>query len=439
MMRLLSAPLGASSASEWLSHAATRLSAAPATLADVLATVATLTAALERQEQLTAPSATAMATLHEPLSRLPRQLTHLSPGNPAFGWLQLSALAELHGEFVLARLVIDTLADRLGEHDGHRALTCGIAPDERDELLALCWTRRGRIARIGGHHDDAHASFDEAVELAGSSWRDARIAAELGLANLAIARGNYPQAETRCTALLSAPHAATALSDVHLVALYQMRAIAYRKRGQLLDALLDSWRAYDLLGHASAHRAELMVSMAETALEARDVSAALAAFARAQDEATISGAPLRVLVATATGYARASLALDRSRPAQSIRSMETVRTAAARLTQLLTKELAPREHVGALVALAECQLHTGEYDAAAGTLDKAGDVASRHAFHDLVFGIQALRSGMRANRESPANQPPVAPSSPSAVPAMHESWSSQHPARVRLTALARPS
>ena len=399
MTHSLPAPIGASSAAEWLSLAAARLAAMPGDVADVLATVAMHTATLERHPDLRAPSAAALAALNPALSPLPVQQLLLAPEHPANQWLQLSALAEHHGEPVLARIIVDALAERLGEHDAGRATDSGMDDNERLELLALCFTRRGRMARVAGYLDDAQCHFDEALALTRGSWRDARLAAELGLTNLAVARGNYPQVAARCTALLAHSDAPAVLAPVHRVALYQMRAIASRKRGALIDALLDSWQAYDLLGHASAYRAELIVSMAETALECGDVVAAEAGFHSAEHEARATGAPLRVQVAAAVGTARVAL----------VRGTRAVVLSAAKdLDRLLRQPLAPRERAQALMTRAACHQFTAEPSLASAALGEARELAERHAFHDLSFGLEALRVDSAATVAAPARHPALA-------------------------------
>jgi hypothetical protein len=392
MTHSISAPIGASCAAEWLSHAAARLAAMPTDVADVLTSVALLTATLERHPALVAPPAAPLAALRPAFAPLPVQLLCLPAEHPVGLWLQLSALAEHHGEPVLARLIVDALAERLGEHDAGRTTRADGYDHERAELLALCWTRRGRMARVAGYLDDAQCHFEEALALTRGSWRDARLAAELGLTNLAVARGNYPQVAARCTALLANSEASAVLAPVHRVALYQMRAIASRKRGAFIDALLDSWHAYDLLGHASAHRAELIVSMAETALDCGDIAAAEAGFSSAEREALATGAPLRVQVAAVVGQARVALA--HGTPA-------LVHSAAQQLDQLLRQPLAPRERAQALMTRAGCYQFTAEHALASATLGDARQLAAFHAFHDLSFGIESLGANIGHSTQAP--------------------------------------
>lgn len=440
--------------------------ARPESQADALATIACLTATLEHRDVVERPSPATMVTLAPWLAQLPGQVVHLQPAHPVAEWLQLSALAEHLGEAALARVIIDVVAERLGEHHPARRRQCAIPDHERRELLALCWTRRGRIARLAGGLHDARACYEEALTLGGHHWRDARLAAELGLANLAVSRGNYPEVLARCSAMLADPDAAPALADVHRVALYQMRAIALRRRGALLDALLDGWRAYDLLGHASAHRAELLVSMAETALESADATAARAAFTHAEGEARATAAPLRVVAAAITGRARAALVEAHARSGVGAVAADALARATAALEQLLTEPLAPRELALALLTLAECHQALGAVVGAAEALARAERLASHHDFHDLQFRAEALRTALtRAADASAAADghtapPPATPSVPwsaepwdtaswqpvpwrpaprpssSGGPAAHRAPALRHPALQRLAALA---
>lgn len=411
------APFGAASAGEWLSIAADTLSAAPESeRTQQLTAIAFLTAALERQAELTAPSASALAPLRDALRQPPSPLVHLPPAHPAHEWLQLSALAEFLGEPALARIIVNAIAMHCGEY-------AAAAPTTDDawqrEVLAICWCRRGRMSRLWGLVDDAEYCYTEGFTLVEAQpWRDARIAAALGLINIALARGNFPLAERRCTALLADPRAC--LAPAHGTAAYQMRAIAYRKRGRALDALLDSWRAYDLLGHADAFRAELVVTMAETALEVGDVPAAIAGFRNAQHEAVQTGAPLRVQAGAIIGLARAitaCLLLDES--ATTRLTAHDIEDSRAALSALFAKPLAPRERVYALVAHAECLRRERNAHGAREVLLEAQELAQTHGYFDYQFRVDELLQGL---------------ATPSTVTA---GWTEadRHPALARLAAL----
>lgn len=417
--------ISASSASEWLSETAPLLIDAPdVARTDQLGAIAFLAAALERQTVLAAPPTHAMSALHDALEQIPAQLVHLPDSHAAHRWLQLSALAESLGEPALARVIINALAALLGEH----APTVAAVTDPLQcELLALCWTRRGRMSRVAGALDDAQACFEEAIALvAHQPWRDARSAAELGLANLAVAHGNYPRVDHQCSALLDRTDGA--LAPIHRVAAYQMRAIARRKRQRWLDALLDSWCAYDLLGHASAHRAELVVSMAETALEAGDLCAAVAGFGNARREAQSSGAQFRVQAAAITGLARTiNACLHNGTPGAAALPATQVREARASLETLLNANLAPRERVYALITLGEWDLREQRGIEARAVLAEARALATTHAYFDYQFRADTLLELLDA---------PVADRGPAAPRAAVWQESERHPALARLAALA---
>lgn len=444
MTPTIAVPSGASSASEWLTLSAGRLSAAPdAEKSAQLAAVAFLAASLERQWELTEPSANSLAPLEGAMRRLPAQTVHLSPAHPAYLWLQLSALAEFLGEPSLARIIVDAVATLSGEHQTpRRSNKAGMQSAERDEVLAICWCRRGRISRIAGTLDDAQYCYDEAVALVQHApWRDARPAAELGRVNIAILRGNFPLAERLCTALLSEGQAQ--LTPLHATALYQMRAIAYRKRAKLLDALLDSWRAYDLMGHASAHRTELVVSMAETALEAGDTDAAIAGFRSALREAAATHAQLRVRAAATTGLARTinSCLLQGGTSASGVPS-PLIRESIEALRTLLREKLDPRERVYALVTDAEWSIRESALDAARDALAKAQALAVAHAYFDYQFRIESLQGTLAEPRtNSQAEAASAATGSVTAglvneVATHTYGKPERHPALARLAALA---
>lgn len=419
--------ISASSASEWLSAAAVPLSSASdAHRTEQLVSLAFLAATLERQSTLTAPSSPLWEGLYDALARVPAQLVHLLPTHPAQPWLRLSALAEFLGEPSLAGVILNALTALLGEHDTARGPHDDAYEAERCEVLAICWARRGRIARVAGALDDAQACFEEALALIGSApWRDARLAAELGLINLSVARGNYPLVEQQCSALLAST--AGLLAPVHAAAAYQMRAIARRKRRRWLDALLDSWSAYDQLGDASAHRAELVVSMAETALEVGDLYAAAAGFNNAYREALATGAQFRVQAAAITGRARTinSCLLGDAAPVLTVPA-EEIENARQSLVALLSAPLAPRERAYALITMAEWQHREQDIAGAHTHLAEAGALAAEHDFFDYQFRTDTLRERLSAAD---------AQHTPSARRASVWQEHERHPALVRLAAL----
>jgi tetratricopeptide (TPR) repeat protein len=419
--------IGASSATEWLSAVAVPLSSASDShRTEQLVSLAFLAASLERQSTLTAPSSSLWGALHDALARVPSQLVHLPPTHAAHPWLHLSALAEFLGEPSLAGVILNALTALLGEHDTARGSYDDAYEADRGEVLALCWARRGRISRVAGALDDAQACFEEALALIGDNpWRDARLAAELGLITLSVARGNYPLVEQQCSALLTG--AAGHLAPVHVAAAYQMRAIARRKRQQWLEALLDSWSAYDLLGHASAYRAELVVSMAETALEAGDLCAAAAGFDNAHREALATGAQFRVQAAAITGRARTmnSCLLGDTARAHAVPA-DQVESARQSLVTLLSAPLAPRERAYALITMAEWQHREQDITGARAHLAEASALAVEHDYFDYQFRTDTLRA--RLSAADPQH-------TPSARFASEWQEHERHPALVRLAAL----
>src|SRR6187402_83574 len=123
-----------------------------------LGPVALAAAHLEHLSAFDVPDEAWRAPLDEAASEIPPQWSRLDGAEPFAFWLQAATVAEHHGAFrlsarMLAEIVRLVREDRrVGQHD--EASTT--------ERLALCWTRRGRIARTLGDIEQAVQWYDQA-------------------------------------------------------------------------------------------------------------------------------------------------------------------------------------------------------------------------------------------------------------------------------------
>lgn len=357
-----------------------------------------LASRLDRAEQLWRPSEEELEPLHSTLAVIPTQLAFVPMDTSHGVWLGLAALAEFRGAGPLARFVVDCL-------ERHTVELRSADVDAADELCGIFWTRRGRIARLAGALDDAVESYHEALRLTRRlAWRDAWPNAQLGLANVEIARGNYPAAQRRMVGLL---RRRDAVHPMYRVSGYQTLANTRRKRGDLLGALLDGWTAFDLLTPDDARRNEVLISMAETALDIGDADAALQAFTQVLEHPL----PLRVEVAAASGVVRARLLQsirtqgslstpNAASPAATMRApmpsatfphhTDALMHSMERVEALLTRDAAPRERAYMLLTLADGARHFGDGARARTFAHSATELATNYGFHDYVFRADQL-------------------------------------------------
>jgi tetratricopeptide (TPR) repeat protein len=393
---------------------------------------------LERIERgdglLPVPHAAHLAKLRTEIAALPPQFAGIKLGDPFGEWINIAALAEHLGEPDLAHLILSLMLELLSRGSRRARSLRGNVDVER---VALCWARRGRLARIAGALDDAAECYEHAVRISRKQpWQDARPHAEMGLAVLAIARGNLPEGERRSRAVLA--HRPRALA-LYRVQAHQVLSFTERRRGRLLDALLHGWEGYDLLDRDDLRRHELVASMAEIAMDCGDLDAA----ARGFDSVIAAAVPLRIRVPALVGAIEVALhrlshSTSRARPGRE--------ALAAELVKLLSQPLAPGDRVLALVALIEWALSTNGLDQASAWLLEASALATTHQFHEKQFRLGTLRERLDAQRDarSPAqavswsSQIRRGEGSSAGSPDFNSTRDARHPALARLSALRIP-
>ena len=377
--------------SDWLRHSHESASATDDARAAQLGALAVLAAGFEASDSLDRPSM-AMEPLREPLAQLPQQFAGIPSDSAMAEWVNLASLAEFLQAPQLADLLLVELILRLAPQRAGRAH--GYGQSERGELAALCWTRRGRVARTQGRFDDAAACYNTALRLAGRVWRDARPQATLGLAALAANRGNIPAAEQLALQVLERGSQVYAL---YRVPAHQLMTFTLRRRGSLLDAILHGWHAFDLLHADDYRRDEVLITMSEIALAYGDLESAARGFAAVR----IAALPVRVRIPALVGtldVAVQRLSTLRRRDvvdcadAIAVAAKHSVLAAQAPLLALLEGTLSPGDVLLATIALGEAAIELGERNDAMEWIAKAAHIADQHGFHEKRFYVDSLRA-----------------------------------------------
>ena len=338
---------------------------------------------LEHQVSLKPPRHAVWLELADAVRALPPQWAHLSNAAPVAQWLSLASLAEHWGALRLAWLIL-TDVERLLHVE--RPATEALAREYR----ALCWTRRGRIARTRGQLEDAAICYEFAAKLTRQRpWHDAHPQALLGLAALAANRGNIPAVERRLRPLL---RESSTLPALYSIAAHQLMSVAKRKRHHHIDALLHAWAAFDLLDGSDFRREQLVATMADIALEAGDPHAA----ARGFD--VVLSTTVRPLVRAPALYGAVRARLEQlgsvgttSRSAAAVGRDPILTGFASQLQALREASLAPTESVLVYLAVAELAIAWCDVPQAVRALDDAEQLAGAVGLHERQFSIDAAR------------------------------------------------
>jgi len=358
---------------------------------------------------LDAPSYGLTDSLAAQLAELSPQFVEINAAEPFGQWICIVALAEQLGTLDLAQLTLDELI--LWASQQPKDASVG-APEE---LEALCWARRGRVARARGHHDDADAHYRHAIRhTRGAPWRDARPQAELGLAVLAYARGNFPDVAARARSIV---RRRLAVQPLYRAQAYQLLSFVSRRQGQLLDALLFGWEAYGLLESFDVLRAEIVVVLSETAFAYGDFAAAMTGFR----SVVRTGLPSRLAVPAWIGVMDAALAMA-AREDVDVRTEASadVREAVRALESIPPTLLAVGDQVLRATALASTATALRDEGSARRWITVASELAERHGFHEKRFQLEGLAKTVDSwriiERHIPAlagaaSQPPSAPDS----------------------------
>jgi hypothetical protein len=328
---------------------------------------------LEQNGKLISPNARLFAQIEGPLSDVPAQYTFPPDRatDPFWKWLDVATLIEYVGEPELAHVVIHHLIDRIVVQSTGACPTISLK-------LGLCYARLGRISRTMGSKEAARAWYADAIRVgARGTFNDAKHQGMLGMATLAVAHGNFPHAERWLERLL---RLGDVLPTEYRVPALQQLAMTRRKRGFLVDAMLHSWAAYDLLTADDPRSSSLRVTMAEIALELRAYPEA----ANAVRPIIFGTEPPRTRVPAMVVGLRLQLAAP-----EIVSSWKSAGLDLSIESEcMLQSRIAPSDAVALRIALADIAMHRYERAKARELLTKALSVALAHDFHERVFSIE---------------------------------------------------
>lgn len=417
---------------DWLALPSTR--SAPARVDDDYLGALVLAAAdLEHCSSLLAPRAAVVSSLASAIDTLPPQWVYLDSQEPFARWLLLATLAEHWGAPTLASLMLTQLERIIRADSGNLRLRSMKAPTR--EYVALCWTRKGRIARTMGHLGDAVVWYQQAAALVSARVpRDALPQASLGLAALAMNRGNIPAVERQLRRLM---RRSAALPSLYQIPAHHLMAVVNRRRREFIDALLHVWAAFDLLDGSDFRREQLVGTMADIALEAGDAEAAAQGFSIVLSS---SVGPM-VRAPALYGAVRARIQQLGAHPDHHSSAVTFVRRAredailaalAREVHTLQAMTLAPTESVLVFLASAEIAATRGALDAAEQALESAAMLADAVGLYDRQFHIEEVRTRVRSIAAPtltalPEDTPPVI--------SLDTGLSTRHPALDRLLQL----
>ncbi len=376
---------------------------------------------LEHLETLEAPAASLAAQLRSAASEIPPQWAMLADDEPFAMWLQAATVAEHRGAFRLSLRMLSELA---------RLLSIKLRNDVRDdgsliaERLALCCARRGRIARTMGELEHAMEWYGKAREAVRyAPVRDASPQASLGLAALALNRGNIPRGARLLMPLL---RRGAGLPAVYRIPTHQLMAVVRRKQRKHMDALLHVWAAFDLLTTSDFRREQLVGTMAEIALEAGDIDAAARGFEVVLQSSTLP--MVRVPALWGAIQARLASAPPHRDPLQDAPLLGFM----AEVQVLKTQRLAPAAEV--MVHLSDATLAIARADVRSATtaLDEADRVAHSAGFFERQFMIEELRTRLRIDQLTGS----ATPSGGRAQEQQQRKRRVRHPALLRLLQIA---
>lgn len=356
--------------------------------AECMGCVAAISADLTRSHTLLPPPEGALRSLGSALDALPPQFAHLAESTALAQWLNIAALAEHEGAPRLAQLILDEVVRLV-------AKPCAASDGQQvnrstREAMGICWARRGRLARLRGDLVDACNCYDEARSLVRHlPVRDAEPLGTIGLALVALGRGNFPEASRLMSALLRRNGT---LAGMFKVQAHQILAFTHRRRGKLQAAMQHALAAFDLLDRSDFRRHELTVVMSEIAVELDDLDAARNGFR------AVIGSDVKSRIRVPALIGAISVCVKQIGWPSASKVRHELDTYQVMLDRHVKESLAPGDLSAALLALAEAAFTLERYDAADNWLARAKDIAQEFGFHERQFAVNALEHRLMARR-----------------------------------------
>jgi tetratricopeptide (TPR) repeat protein len=293
---------------------------------------------------------------------------------------------ELDGVSPIVRAVVNRMEDDGALNLAYSTLTILIEADlrlstiERGRVLA----QLGRVAWKAGALETSREHYRKA-EVLGRTARipELRIRAWIGYSIVARHRGNYP--EVRKWAARAVDEAERTGHPMLASLAYHSLVVAAAVAGDLNAALVYGWREYEGALGDPGREASALLRLAQTLLEAGYPDAAIRGYFATLDRKPVA----RVAFPTLGGL---SLAAAR------VGNRTLVRETRVRIEELIATTPYPYGCADALLELSEALATIGETSDAADCRTRALEVSKRHAYHELVHRLEALRVVPTATR-----------------------------------------
>ncbi len=340
---------------------------------------------------------------------LPPQTASMGTRSRFARWIDAAAVLESQGLWQASWDLLQLLLDRCRSDtpmDGARR--------------AFVHARLGRVARVAGHVDDAEHWYRDALQLSqrlpeAMQWSDARPHALLGLCILAVSRGNYAKGQSYARRVLNAN-----APDLYHVQAFLVFALIERKLGRSPEALTWLWRAFDALPVDDVRQIDVLITLAETALELQHPEAAVRArlaalaLARTPRHAAAALSGLLAIAAHMHGSREVRFAqhLEQSAWGHALSTRLATPPSRAMLLRATQEWIANPEAFG-LQPYDVTLLHIGAVRLALSmpddvvranltwserALDRVEELATRHAYNERLFELDALRGEFHARR-----------------------------------------
>ncbi len=286
---------------------------------------------------------------------------------------------ELDGVSPLVRAIVDRMEELGALNLGYSMLATLADADLRLSILerGRVVAQLGRVAWKAGALETAREQYRK-TELLGRVGRipELRVRAWVGYSVVARLRGNYP--EVRKWAARAAHEADRAgLSALGSLA-YHSLMVSAAVGGDLNAALVYGWRAYQGALGNPVKEAGALLNLAQFLLECGQPKAAIRGFLAALDREPVA----RLAFPALGGLALAAAALgDRA----------LVLTTKARTERLIAIAPMPYECAAVLLELSQALATIGDAVGAATCRTRAAELAERHAYHELVHRLDAIR------------------------------------------------
>jgi tetratricopeptide (TPR) repeat protein len=293
---------------------------------------------------------------------------------------------ELDGVSPIVRAIVGRMED-----EGAFSLAYSMLSILTDADLRLSVVERGRVlAQLGrvawkaGALDTAREQYRRA-EVLGRTARipELRVRAWVGYSIVARLRGNYP--EVRKWGARAAHEAERAGLPALGSLAYHSLMVSAAVGGDLNGALVYGWRAFQGAIGDTPREAEALLNLSQYLLECGQPEPAIRGFL-----ATLDRQPAARVAFPALGGLAIAAAAVGERP--------LVLATQTRVERLIAVAPIPYQCAAVLLELSQALDAIGDAGGAAECRTRALELAERHAYHEIVHRLEALRIGPAATR-----------------------------------------